>query len=294
MARLDALLCVSLSVFLPAALQETVSDGSVLLTVIRHGQSVDNVFPRQGPFGVKDPSLSKAGMAQAKALADNLKEWPRPDLVFSSCLLRSQETALLGFPNQTVHVAPHIVETCSMDVCLPEWANPGDYWNGKGAQQNLLERDLGRAASARLSFDADTCGPPDWNAFLKWLWSRQDVQSVLAQAARPHIAVVSHGNFLGQLLAQHGFDHGHPKNAETFSATLPYSTSGFGYFTDVEVVFGGFSGGDAKARVYWLLTCAGALLLCVALCLSACGRRRLCNVCGRGAEDEEEGEEDDV
>eukprot|EP00928_Gymnodinium_smaydae_P059078 TRINITY_DN42315_c0_g1_i1.p1 TRINITY_DN42315_c0_g1~~TRINITY_DN42315_c0_g1_i1.p1 ORF type:complete len:268 (-),score=28.29 TRINITY_DN42315_c0_g1_i1:15-743(-) len=216
-------------------------------------------------------------MMQANALVEKFRRRPVPDLVFSSCLLRAQETALLAFPEQTVHVAPHIVELSLGlgSIRLPAWIDPGDYWDDGHVQQSVLEKDLGNAALARLSFgglEPKSCGPADWDLFLAWLWNRSAVQNLLAQGTRPHVAVVSHGNFLAMLLAQHGFSHGHPHNVETFSAVLPFTRSGFGSMTDVEVAFSGFTGADSYAKVIWFLLSVVAILAC--LCLRVFARRR--------------------
>merc|ERR1719242_2277106 len=106
--------------------------------------------------------------------------FPRPDLVFSSCLIRAEETALLAFPNHSaVHVAPHVDEIKMVGFqWLPDWVIPDDMWHSPSEQKTQVRKKLGALSAERLVFDwmPSTCGPGDWDRFLQWLWARSEVR----------------------------------------------------------------------------------------------------------------------
>jgi len=252
---------------------------SVDLVFVRHGESVDNVFPRQGPLGKVDPTLTKAGREQARQAAtcmSDLDGLPQADFVFASCLLRAQETALLAFPNQSkVYVAPYICEEHFGSPIFWQASQPTTY----ASQVSAVRRMEGDAAVSRLDFSwappVQKCGPADWNNFLDWLADQHEVRvkldSTFRQGKRPRIVVVSHGNFLGSLLPSHGWKNGHPLNAEVIQASLPMLGDSFGDFRYVRVLCSGV-GSDVATKQTWYAIAAAIGIL-------GCALRRNCFNC---------------
>lgn len=231
------------------------------LIIVRHGESINNVFPNQGPFRDKDPLLTKRGKAQAIEAGAAIAHLPPPDFVFSSCLSRAQETALLAWPNQSiVYVAPHISEII---MYKPSLSNEP---LTRQRQRESLQAALGLEVLSRLSYELvpaqKQCLPPDWNMFVEWLWKQDVIQhSITKGTGRFRIALVSHGNFLEELFQDHGFYKGHPHNAEVFSAALDIKSNnfgvpvGFGSLTITGVLFEGFD--SAPIKLVWALLLLG-------------------------------------
>eukprot|EP00928_Gymnodinium_smaydae_P020061 TRINITY_DN17747_c0_g1_i1.p3 TRINITY_DN17747_c0_g1~~TRINITY_DN17747_c0_g1_i1.p3 ORF type:complete len:125 (+),score=18.14 TRINITY_DN17747_c0_g1_i1:328-702(+) len=96
------------------------------------------------------------------------------------------------------------------------------------------------------------------------------VQDLITNVAEPHIAIVSHGNFLQKVLTRHGWKGGHPRNAQAADATLPYTEKGFGTMYDVFIEFPGYPGGDTTAKFYWLCIFFFMVFSCCGVC--ACRR----------------------
>lgn len=253
---------------------------SLDLFFVRHGESVDNVFPRQGPFGLSDPPLTKVGREQARQAAMCMSatpDLPEPDFVFASCLLRAQETALLAFPNQSkVYVAPYICEEKFGQPIFWPASQPSTY----ASQLTVVGRTEGNAAASRLDFGwappIEKCGPADWSNFKKWLLGQPGVrgklESLFQLGKRPSIVVVSHGNFLGSLLPRHGWKEGHPENAEVIQTVLPMEGDLFGDFHFVKVICGGV-GSDVATKHIWYAIAAGVVFLCVCAVASQKCRR---------------------
>jgi len=258
------------------------STGVVDLILMRHGQSQDNVFPRQGPLLAKeDPSLTSEGQKQAEVAGTHLASFPKPDLVFSSCLLRAEETALLAFPNSSaVHVAPHIGEI-NIDgfQWVPDWVIPDNTWHSPSEQENQVRCKLGAATAERLVFDwmPSACGPADWDSFLRWLWTRSEVRAIvverLAQQQRPCFALASHGNFLSDLLGKNGWSKNHLGNTAAVAAELSVDTSsGFSSLQVTAVAFDGFA--NPPVAACWLGIASPFLALAALRCVVRRRRRQ--------------------
>ncbi|CAJ1387729.1 unnamed protein product [Effrenium voratum] len=230
--------------------------------LMRHGQSEGNVFPHQGPFGLVDPALTETGRSQATQTGLNcLSQHRTPDLVLASCLLRAQETALLAFGNSSVYVAPFISE----DHWGQSFLHPGSTPGPADQQRQRIEEDLGPEDLDRLvpAEEGQDLGPPSWSFFLEWLPTSAAMQRLQQE---PLIAVVSHGNFLQDTMAEFGWDDGHPKNAEVFRARMDLTENGFGPLTVEEVLCPGYAG-DKDARNAWIAVFASAIIICILVCV---------------------------
>ena len=64
--------------------------------------------------------------------------------------------------------------------------------------------------------DGDGMPAPDWRQFVRWLRRQPLVRSLGEDAT---VAIVTHGQFLQQLVLPCGF--GHPRNAEVYVGYLP-------------------------------------------------------------------------
>ncbi len=84
------------------------------LYLIRHSQSETNV---SNDYSIQDPNLTPFGISQAKADQDKVLEFinAKRYKVFSSVLVRSQETGLVLFPDKTITVANYLKESAYDD-----------------------------------------------------------------------------------------------------------------------------------------------------------------------------------
>lgn len=263
------------------------------LYLVRHAQSVDNIFPYQTFMGVTDPILTAIGEAQAQTTGVCLaQKAPPPDFVFASCLVRTQLTALAAYPNQThIYVAPYINEDRWGQPIL----HPGDEPTSKDLQLAKVKALAGEDDAARDTFDwamepptgsdwPATCGPANWNGFLEWLAGRPEVRARVNQSLldgqTPRIAVVSHSRHMAYLLRACGL-HVHPDNAEAFEAELPLmgdaatlAFTGFASFENPRVICAG-GDPDGGIRAWWKICWSVLVVLCsVPFCVYFTLRRR--------------------
>lgn len=122
---------------------------------VRHGYSCANLLKRDERDKKKidtlcDPHLSNVGMARSVALGELVRKELRArgakvsDLVFSSWMVRTIETALYMFPNARVAAIPYIAEVGKGPDNMP--------LNAKQKKEKL-----GDQATGRLTFTSD-CG----------------------------------------------------------------------------------------------------------------------------------------
>ncbi|MCM8812551.1 MAG: histidine phosphatase family protein [Candidatus Omnitrophica bacterium] len=113
------------------------------LYLVRHGQTEDN---RQRRYcGARDTPLNFQGRRQAIALCRS-GVLPRPDVVFSSPLCRSRQTAAIVLPEHQSVIAPELAELrfgCWEGLCWEE----------------IMAQDA--AAYAAWLADPVRCAPPD-------------------------------------------------------------------------------------------------------------------------------------
>jgi broad specificity phosphatase PhoE len=92
---------------------------TIHLYLIRHGESESNtsgIFKKiLNPY--QDPNLTEKGILQAKKARDFLKKmtiYMDHYRVFTSVLLRAQETALIMFPHSKIYVSGNLKETSNI------------------------------------------------------------------------------------------------------------------------------------------------------------------------------------
>lgn len=88
----------------------------VYLYLIRHAQSEANAsnLPNKNNL-FHDPNLTALGMEQASKGSNFLLK--KPFTIFTSVLLRAQETALILFPHEKIHVMDHLKEVSNDRTC---------------------------------------------------------------------------------------------------------------------------------------------------------------------------------
>lgn len=268
-----------ISVCLDSRRAARAADMAVDLLLMRHGQSQNNVFPRQGWLGLTDPVLSPTGREQALLSGKCLSALTTPNLTFSSVLRRAQETALIANPDAgIVHVAPYVSEM--------HWGSP---FLHPGSTPLPRAEQEAWAAECRSSGEwtpplnfswappQSECGPPNWEQFISWLWQLAEVQASitasLAIGTRPVFLLTSHGRFLDGVMQQHGFDNkGNPHNTQVFRAELPLVTDqagqpqGFGDMIVKGVACPGFP--DGPYVFLWCLTIGVVFCCCCIACIS--------------------------
>eukprot|EP00929_Paragymnodinium_shiwhaense_P118698 TRINITY_DN90616_c0_g1_i1.p1 TRINITY_DN90616_c0_g1~~TRINITY_DN90616_c0_g1_i1.p1 ORF type:complete len:344 (+),score=37.91 TRINITY_DN90616_c0_g1_i1:130-1032(+) len=263
------------------SVQAVPSQRTVKMYLMRHAQSQNNVFPYQLFLGYPDPELTPEGREQAYESMMCLSEYQSPTLVMSSVLTRAQQTAMIAFKNQSsVYVMPFISE----DHWGQPFLHPGSGPRPREQQVQLAEegQDSGYW-SGTVNFSlapatTDECGPPEWSAFLSYAWKQPQLQQDLWQRVLDgedvSFGVVSHGNFMKKLLRRHGFDEGHPHNAEVILAELPITTdstgaaTGLGAMKVTGIVCRGAHFPTAP-KLLWSLVALLTICMCCCCCAAA-------------------------
>lgn len=119
---------------------------------------------------MQDSIVSDYGVKAARTTAN--ANIPKPDVVFTSPLLRAIETGLYQFPGKTVvYPAPYLKESSSVPPSLPL---------ATSQQKQILIKMDGTSAAARTNFQyttneactASSTSPrctANWDKFLQWL-----------------------------------------------------------------------------------------------------------------------------
>ena len=162
------------------------------LYLIRHGLSCGNLMAHKdihlAPLNAfnRDPLLTEVGVQQSKKCSDfidnklNLK----PDLVISSALIRSIETALHMFPKSDVHIIPYISEKNKTLENIPCSINH---------QKQRIQKET--KALNRCKFPESNKGLKqcDLTKFIKYLQDNFDIEDRT-------ICIISHSHFLMDIL----------------------------------------------------------------------------------------------
>ncbi|GAP84528.1 putative phosphoglycerate mutase family protein [Rosellinia necatrix] len=169
--------------------------------VIRHAEAAHNVAK---DATLRDPKLTETGLSQCEKLASEVAKLGPIEVVLCSPMKRTIQTALAGFPDY--------VRSKKRIVLLPDLQESGKEPCDIGSTREELEREFGRA---RLDYSFVA---PGWTD--KTPSSRYAPQCVLkrARATRlflrtvaqrhrdtdAHIAVVTHGTYIGALTRTYG------------------------------------------------------------------------------------------
>jgi len=219
------------------------SKNSLQLLLMRHAEGVHQTClfdkliydPMLTDNGVQEAKNANTCLKADASLWRKDPTWP--DIVFSSWLVRALETANWvfawnDFPNDgsgsvtngVIHVADHVNEKGSQHSSSPigtvsEQKNELEHGFSNwicGSQPSVCgswaEDKCERYVDSRFDYSGSKVAsghngffspsPPDWNGFLDWAWQRSDIQS-LVKAGDGLIAVVSHGDFMQDLVGEH-------------------------------------------------------------------------------------------
>ncbi|CAO1627560.1 unnamed protein product [Sympodiomycopsis kandeliae] len=170
---------------------------SIQVTLIRHGQSVDNI---NGIWaGHKDSPLTSTGLAQAKALAESFAN-VHLDAVYSSDLKRASQTAHEIVNQNKTSPPPPLVQTQSLreqffgaaegqDVSQAEKSNPSNAETARDAA--FPSGETLNAVNARLA-----------TAVRRFILPRLEGlrNNTASQSFVPHVCIVAHGIAIAELL----------------------------------------------------------------------------------------------
>jgi broad specificity phosphatase PhoE len=179
----------------------------------------------------KDPHLSDKGIKDLKIYKEKVdNKIPKPDLIFSSYLLRAMQTASYLFPKRTIRVAPYIGEIGYGKDNIPNKPSIQyrefnierhknrsivvyPYLGEKGFEKNKNKRlnhldDLFKKTKIKV-------GQPinDFQKFLVWLnryiknSSRENSSRENSSREINNIVVVSHANYLKKLFRSLNIDN---------------------------------------------------------------------------------------
>ena len=123
------------------------------LYLIRHGESLANISYLEKIF--KDPNLSENGIQQCNELKEFLKKeelFHKKIKIFTSILVRTQETALLSIPKKKIYISNHLKELGHLLQLKTFWKGSNFPRNIKIQQENI-NKILKKPFLKRLSYE---------------------------------------------------------------------------------------------------------------------------------------------
>lgn len=123
------------------------------LYLIRHGESLANISNLEKIF--KDPNLSENGVKQCYELRDFLKKegFLKGNFkIFTSILVRTQETALLSIPKKKIYISNHLKELGHILQLKTFWKGSNFPRNIKIQQENI-KKTIKKPFLHRLSYE---------------------------------------------------------------------------------------------------------------------------------------------
>ena len=229
------------------------------LLLIRHAQSVNNAVwaeTGEGANRVSDPALTPLGEAQARALADTVADGriPRPDVLYSSLMIRAISTAapLADALDLPIYAHPRLFEVGG--IFDGHYAGP----HGPGADATPLSGSPAavlRQLTPRLVLPPEVTedgwfpGPVET---LPKAWQR--AKGIVAELTRRHtgpettVAVVTHGWFLNHLIR--AFVDWPPRADGVVPVWIEHLNTGHTLMArDADL---GYDLADEHARILWL------------------------------------------
>lgn len=123
------------------------------LYLIRHGESLANISNLEKIF--KDPNLSENGVKQCYELNDFFKKegfLKGKFKIFTSILVRTQETALLSIPKKKIYISNHLKELGHILQLKTFWKGSNFPRNIKIQQENM-KKIIKKPFLHRLSYE---------------------------------------------------------------------------------------------------------------------------------------------
>ncbi|KAI1276415.1 phosphoglycerate mutase-like protein [Xylaria sp. FL0933] len=170
---------------------------SPFIHIIRHAQALHNVHQ---DFSIHDPLLTERGHEQCRVAKTQLGDLSQIEVIFSSPLRRTIQTALALFPEYT--------EANKRIVLMPDLQEVGSTPSDTGSSREYLESQYGCVLDYSLltsdwtdKSDDSTYSPQ--SAEKRATRTRLFIQAIAQKYAdkEVNIVVVSHGNYL-RLLTQ--------------------------------------------------------------------------------------------
>jgi len=188
---------------------------------IRHGRAFHNVLSDkigEKAFSLKesfDAPLVEEGILQAKELGENLKQLMKIDIVFVSPLTRTLQTA------ENIFEKNKIVRIVAIDK-MKEFPQGIEICNKRRNRIELKEK-FKKVDFSLLDSDSDQMWREDRYEKIDELKERIDeFKQFIMNETDNNIAIVSHNNFLKELLFQncgdetYNLDHCNPYNLDLF------------------------------------------------------------------------------
>ena len=159
--------------------------------MIRHGLSCGNIIYHPDinlvPLNsfYRDPYLTEKGVEQSTKCSKYIEsKLPTIDIVLSSSLIRSIETALCMFPKNIIEISPYICESVKTLENTPH--------NYK-KQSKRLQKKVKDNERVKHSMSSKGLHESNLNNFIVYLIENYDVHN-------KEIAVVTHSNFMMKIL----------------------------------------------------------------------------------------------
>ena len=188
---------------------------------IRHGKAVHNELSEEigdNAYFLKesfDAPLVEKGLNQAKDLGENSEKLKNVEVVFVSTLTRTLQTAVSIFKNN------HKVKIIALDT-IKEYPQGLEICN-KRRKKNELKEEFKEVDFSKLDSDSDDLWRKDRIEKIEELRERiNKFKKILINTNYQNIAIVSHNNFLKELLFKncgdesYDLDHCSPYKLDLF------------------------------------------------------------------------------
>ncbi len=188
---------------------------------IRHGKAVHNELSEEigdNAYFLKesfDAPLVEKGLNQAKDLGENSEKLKNVEVVFVSTLTRTLQTAVSIFKNN------HKVKIIALDT-IKEYPQGLEICN-KRRKKNELKKEFKEVDFSKLDSDSDDLWRKDRIEKIEELRERiNKFKKILINTNYQNIAIVSHNNFLKELLFKncgdesYDLDHCSPYKLDLF------------------------------------------------------------------------------
>jgi len=153
---------------------------------------------------VADPPLTNLAIIKTSKMRKNIhKNLPKPDVILSSILLESIQTANIIYPNRTVCIAPFLKEIGSnIRHCPRTPCEQAQILFDMKKSQNFLTTDYQYVIDRETKLFKEIIKPGHYNKFLFWLGNTliPDLKKEFPEQKHFTIAVFGHSKYIEKYL----------------------------------------------------------------------------------------------
>jgi broad specificity phosphatase PhoE len=163
--------------------------------LLRHGQGYHQLEPTSENQYLLDPLLTEKGIAKCKDFAKNFPKSLHPNLICSSPLRRSIQTAQYCFAENLMHTPPILL--------LPYAQEATDLPSDTGSDRAVLEQQFGELVDASMVEEGWNSNTGIYAPTAQALKERAGkLRAWLRARTEAEVVVVGHGNFWHHLTGE--------------------------------------------------------------------------------------------